>query len=170
MASLWNDELIAELKRLHPTHSAADIAAQLGQGFTRCAILGKCHRLGLVSPQRSSKPKVPRIRVERKPILKIIRKNGNSDGMRVLQTTQATAPFVPRCVEIVPRHLTLMDLETGDCRYPYGDDTLTFCGHPVQGESSWCPSHHALCLLPPSPRRDQAMKRHGTDFGRRVFA
>ena len=39
-----------------------------------------------------------------------------------------------RCVEIEPRHLSLIDLEHGDCRYPYGGDeegeAITFCGHP----------------------------------------
>ena len=39
-----------------------------------------------------------------------------------------------RCVEIVPRHLSLIDLEIRDCRYPYGRDeegqAITFCGHP----------------------------------------
>ena len=27
-----------------------------------------------------------------------------------------------RCVKIEPRHLSLTDLEHGDCRYPYGGD------------------------------------------------
>ena len=31
-------------------------------------------------------------------------------------------PMTLRCVEIEPRHLSLMELEAGDCRYPYGGD------------------------------------------------
>jgi hypothetical protein len=27
-----------------------------------------------------------------------------------------------RCAEVDPRHLSLLDLESGDCRYPYGGD------------------------------------------------
>ena len=50
-----------------------------------------------------------------------------------------------RCVEIVPRHLALVDLEPGDCRYPYGGDeegeAITFCGHARHPGSSYCVSH-----------------------------
>ena len=30
--------------------------------------------------------------------------------------------FPLRCVETDPRHLSLLQLEPGDCRYPYGGD------------------------------------------------
>ena len=47
---------------------------------------------------------------------------------------ERTEPTRLRCVEIEPRHLSLIDLERGDCRYPYGGDeegeAITFCGHP----------------------------------------
>jgi GcrA cell cycle regulator len=47
-----------------------------------------------------------------------------------------------RCVEIDPRHLSVIDLEPGDCRYPYGGDeegeAITFCGHPQRQGSSYC--------------------------------
>src|SRR5664279_2177032 len=50
-----------------------------------------------------------------------------------------------RCVEIEPRHLSLMELERSHCRYPYGGDeadhTITFCGHPRRKGSSYCAQH-----------------------------
>jgi GcrA cell cycle regulator len=53
-----------------------------------------------------------------------------------------------RCVAIVPRHLSLLELEAGDCRYPYGGDQegepITFCGHPRRDGSSYCVSHFHL--------------------------
>jgi GcrA cell cycle regulator len=57
-----------------------------------------------------------------------------------------------RCVEIDPRHLCLLDLERGDCRYPYGGDeegeAITFCGHPKRPGSSYCAPHFHLTRGP----------------------
>ena len=57
-----------------------------------------------------------------------------------------------RCVDIEPRHLSLLDLDEGDCRYPYGGDAegeaITFCGHPQRAESSYCAAHFHLTLGP----------------------
>ena len=59
------------------------------------------------------------------------------------------AEFVKlRCVGITPRLLCLVDLEAGDCRYPYGGDrdgeAITFCGHPRRAGSSYCMPHFHL--------------------------
>jgi GcrA cell cycle regulator len=55
-------------------------------------------------------------------------------------------------VAITPRHLALVDLEAGDCRYPYGGDAegepITFCGHPRQEGSSYCLAHFNLTSAP----------------------
>lgn len=57
-----------------------------------------------------------------------------------------------RCVEIEPRHLVLIELEVGDCRYPYGGDEegepITFCGHPRREGSSYCTAHFYLTCGP----------------------
>jgi GcrA cell cycle regulator len=53
-----------------------------------------------------------------------------------------------RCADIEPRHLSHIELETDHCRYPYGGDeegeTITFCGHPRRGDSSYCAAHFDL--------------------------
>ena len=55
-------------------------------------------------------------------------------------------------VAITPRHLALVDLEAGDCRYPYGGDAegepITFCGHQRQEGSSYCLAHFNLTSAP----------------------
>jgi GcrA cell cycle regulator len=57
-----------------------------------------------------------------------------------------------RCVDIDPRHLSLIDLEPGDCRYHYGGDeegeAITFCGHPQRRGSSYCTEHFRLSRGP----------------------
>ena len=64
---------------------------------------------------------------------------------------RAKAPKL-RCVEIAPRHLSLVELEAGDCRYPYGGDeegeAITFCGHPRREGSSYCTPHFHLTRGP----------------------
>jgi GcrA cell cycle regulator len=61
-------------------------------------------------------------------------------------------PVKLRCVAIEPRHLTLVDLERGDCRYPYGGDeeggAITFCGHACRPGSSYCTPHFHLSRNP----------------------
>jgi GcrA cell cycle regulator len=53
-----------------------------------------------------------------------------------------------RCVAVAPRHLELIEIERGDCRYPYGGDKdgeeIAFCGHPRQPGSSYCAPHAGL--------------------------
>lgn len=44
-----------------------------------------------------------------------------------------------------PLNLKLIELEAGQCRYPYGDRAMTFCGHPVFRGSSYCEAHFWLC-------------------------
>ena len=73
-------------------------------------------------------------------------------------------PLKLRCVDIEPRHLSLIELERGDCRYPYGGDeeneAITFCGHPRRPGSSYCSPHFHLSrdpVEPPDGRRFAAM-------------
>jgi GcrA cell cycle regulator len=70
--------------------------------------------------------------------------------MRPMPVFERTEAVELRCVEIAPRHLSLIDLEPGDCRYPYGGDedgeAITFCGHPRRQGSSYCTPHfHLTC-------------------------
>ena len=64
-------------------------------------------------------------------------------------------PVKLRCVGIEPRHLSLVELEKGDCRYPYGGDeegeAITFCGHPRRPGSSYCTPHFHLSRDPVGP-------------------
>lgn len=52
------------------------------------------------------------------------------------------------CFRAQPRYLTLMQLEPDDCRFPFGDGPITFCGHPKTPGSSYCREHHLLCEVP----------------------
>ena len=122
-------------------------------GCSRNAVIGKTHRLELAparykQPNRGAerKPKAaPRV-VERKPIHRIRHMGG---GLRVISTMTGDL-FEPRCVELAPRNLTLMELEANDCRYIAGNDLL-YCAHPQLPGSSYCPNHHRLVWRKPEP-------------------
>lgn len=61
-------------------------------------------------------------------------------------------PVKLRCVGIRPRLISLLELEPGDCRYPYGGDKegeeISFCGHPKHPGSSYCVPHLRLTRGP----------------------
>jgi GcrA cell cycle regulator len=72
--------------------------------------------------------------------------------MRMMPRLECEETVKLRCVEIDPRHLSLMDLEPGDCRYPYGGDeegeAITFCGRPQRRGTSYCAAHFHLTRAP----------------------
>ena len=61
---------------------------------------------------------------------------------------ESVEPVRLRCVGIKPRLLSLIELEDGDCRYPYSGDrdgeAITFCGHPRLTGSCYCAPHCRL--------------------------
>ena len=130
---------------------AGAINAKFGTAYSRNATIGRARRMGLAGPARAREPpghwpKLP-------PKAKAPPRHKSHERrvpefllpMPIFRRVD-TAPL--RCVEIVPRHLRLVDLEPGDCRYPYGGDeegeAITFCGHPRREGSSYCAPHFHL--------------------------
>jgi GcrA cell cycle regulator len=129
--------------------------AKFGTAYSRNATIGRAKRLGYPGPDRSTdsrqhRPKRPlRARAAR---LIQPRERHIPEFIRPMPVfEQAELPKL-RCVGIVPRHLSLVDLERGDCRYPYGGDeegeAITFCGHPQREGSSYCAPHFHLTRNP----------------------
>jgi GcrA cell cycle regulator len=143
------------------------INSRFGTAYTRSATIGRGRRLGLPAPgrpedgpKRSPKAKTPRLKAPRlkAPSSKAPRLEAASPQQlhercsaelspppAALERTEAVAL---RCVGITPRLLSLVELEPGDCRYPYGGDkdgeAITFCGHPRLAGSSYCTPHFHL--------------------------
>jgi len=136
---------------------AKAINAKFRTSYSRSAVIGRARRMRLAGRARhedrpkywparppKAKAKTPR---PKKPRTRHVPEL--SRPMPVLE--RAKAPKL-RCVEIAPRHLSLVDLEAGDCRYPYGGDeageVITFCGHPRRQGSSYCTPHFHLTRGP----------------------
>lgn len=140
--SSWTEDLKGEVKTLWADHSATEIVMvfnERGYTFTRNAVIGVLHRAGLTANHKTE-------------VHPSSNKNGGgqtaprrSSANHVRRPKIDAATIQLRCFEIVPRGLSLIDLEPGDCRYPYGDETITFCAHPAMVGSSYCVPHRHLC-------------------------
>jgi len=182
---IWTDEKTTELTRLYADDYSASLIAEALGDVSRQAVIAKIHRMGLprrgegrhptkeltASGQRTSMPKVFRGAAKRpprepRPDKQTSRQRHIPGTNRFYEAVSNPAEIKLRCVKIVPRNVTLMDLEPGDCRYPYGDDVITFCGHPKQDGSQYCTPHHHLCWVKPIASLAKSRVYHGTDFAR----
>jgi GcrA cell cycle regulator len=135
--------------------------------YSRNATLSRAKRMGLGRPVRpeslpQAKPRLSRLG-ELRPAEPRLSKFHWSPPV-----FEEAEPPKLRCVEIEPRHLSLVELERRDCRYPYGGDAegeaITFCGHPRRPGSSYCAPHFHLSRNP-----DAALERPASTAALKVI-
>jgi len=140
-------------KGLSYSRIAKAINARFGTCYTRNAALGRAKRMGLVVPDRPP-PRAPQPQLDRVPECR------TSEFMpsklrRLMPAFERVEPAKLRCIDVAPRHLSLVALERDDCRYPYGGDeegeAISFCGHPRHPGSSYCTPHFHLTRDPVIP-------------------
>ena len=142
------------------------INAKFGTAYTRAAAIGRGKRMGLVAPTRPDNPsmlvpRAPQRRSKLKPSKVRKRPEAYGAGAPSLRADQVDAaapadqlrePVKLRSVGISPRLVPLLELEGGECRYPYGGDkegeAISFCGHPCFRGSSYCAPHLHLTRAP----------------------
>jgi GcrA cell cycle regulator len=140
------------LKGLSYAEIGRRINARFGTAYTRNAVAGRAKRLFLAASERTASPSiVPSLPGDPYPLPQT---RGAVPGL-TLPPPSALKPAKPvklRCVGVRPRLITLLELERGDCRYPYGGDKegeeISFCGHPRQPGSSYCAPHLRLTRGP----------------------
>lgn len=160
MTDFWTDDRCNELKRLYDDGlSCSQIASRMGT-TSRNAVIGKLYRLGISGTRAVAKPKGPTL--DRKPT-----SQGVGAAVQKINAAKVAPvpkvkpePFILQCAEIVPLNIGLLELAVGACRYPYGDDTITFCGHPADG--TYCPAHQRIAY---APRHGRAAV-HPTELGK----
>jgi GcrA cell cycle regulator len=126
------------------------INAKFKTAYSRNAVLGRATRMGLAGPDRPSglgnSPLSAKALRLHKPL-----ERSSFETWRIMPVFETETVEI-RCAAIVPRHLSLMDLQRGDCRYPYGGDeegeAITFCGHPQRQGASYCAAHFHLTRDP----------------------
>lgn len=143
MTSPWTEEFTDRLRILWGEGlSFAQIAARME--VTRNSVIGRAHRIELNGRTYANTKRTPeQIEMTRRRALE--RNNIRRRKMRAEAPRISEAKLTElRCVEIEPRHLSLLDLCPHDCRYVYGDSPFTFCGQPKLEGSSYCGPHLAL--------------------------
>lgn len=110
--------------------SAANIAKEIG-GITRCAVLGKAHRLGLPGRKGQAMPVAERIA------------RSNSAKARWRKSKPKTSIALPPIPTAAPEYLSIPfdDLASGQCRYTNSENApYMFCGQPATNGSycGWC--------------------------------
>jgi GcrA cell cycle regulator len=145
MTNAWTDERLTMLREMAATQefSSTQIAAALGAGLTRCAVIGKARRLGIaMRPPKTAaaerKPRKPRTTMRLMP--------ASFQGFKLKEAQ----PVQPEAVELPPDEspfaCTILDLQHDSCRYPLGDPQspdFRYCGCPWS-QGSYCERHRKL--------------------------
>jgi len=132
--------------------ATAEINARFGTSYTRNAALGRAKRMGLMLPARKDHRPMPvrtaRVRKRKAVVRGAAKSRERLEGGPTPVAGAAAPPVQLRCIGTSPRLISLVELEPGDCRYPYGGDKdgepISFCGHPRRVGSSYCTPHFHL--------------------------
>jgi GcrA cell cycle regulator len=127
------------------------INAKFGTRYSRNATIGRGKRMGLGIPDRPDHRAVAPRRQQPKPSKKRAKKMRERRAAELQEPApvrERAEPVKLRCVGLSPRLMSLVDLENGECRYPYGGDkegeAILFCGHSRLAGSSYCKPHFHL--------------------------
>jgi len=163
--SRWTDSAVALLRKLYVDGlSASQIARELGPGFTRNAVIGKIHRLGLnVDQYLTEQEKADR--AARLQTARGIRQERQNERRRLAREANPRMPRPPKptrsqtlremfgipttdCLHANSKNIPFIDLEPHHCRFGYGTGPYLFCGNDKTEGSSYCAGHHVLCWTP----------------------
>jgi len=162
----WTDERIDLLQKLWlQGMSASRIAAELANGLTRNAVIGKVYRLGLSGrtkvggatspsprPQQKAASRAPNPR----PTSPMVQ--GNTALAIKPVAFEAPAPLPSRDVVVsMSEPVTILELRESMCRWPIGDPTAAefrYCGaRKTPGEGPYCSHHARIAYVPQQDRR-----------------
>ena len=159
-ATGWTDDRVELLAKLWGEGlSASQIAAALGGGVTRNAVIGKVHRLGLSGRAKSATPAAQR----------------PSKPRPVPPAAEAgeIAPAPPRAVQgwsspstdmrwasepdpVSGQLVSILDLRDSMCKWPVGDPAkpdFGFCGGRAVSGLPYCGHHCRMAYQPVTDRR-----------------
>ena len=163
----WSEERVALLRqRWAEGLSASAIAKEFGFGVSRCAVLGKVHRLKLVQPKsKRHHPRAERAvrRLRPRPTARSKRAGvrAPSQLMAAFHALGLDALFGEPDTRTVHQHAGkafgpacgLLDLTAATCRWPVGDPgeaDFAFCGAAPFKPYPYCVGHCLIAYRPDS--------------------
>lgn len=145
--------------RLTFSKAVKAINRKFGTSYTRSAAIGRARRMGLVGLDRSLQPFEDKASRFEKIAIARPAEPASAPLLWPRPPLKTQRPPKLRCAEVEPRHLPLIELGRGDCRYPYGGDgeseAITFCGLPGHPGSSYCRPHFLLSRNPLAETEEQ---------------
>lgn len=159
---VWTDEKVEALKRLHAEGwSATSIGVEMN--FTRGAVIGKLHRLGLSDVDRPPKLRngnaakrqvrarlgLPAKRQPSAPRTITVPKHPNGFKRSSEKVSRKPKPEAPPIVPLLGPVRFVDRPERERCVWIDGDPKaqpiaeLLCCGEAVKPGTNWCPHHHA---------------------------
>jgi GcrA cell cycle regulator len=168
----WTPDRVETLKKLWADGlSASQIAARLGMGVTRNAVIGKVHRLNLAgraTQPRTAAPRAPREGRPNRPHAPSMPTAGANALKPMLRAEPMSRPLPlpePKPMRLVDLskdgRITILHLSDKTCRWPIGDpgtEEFCFCGHGPRESSPYCEYHARIAYQPAQERR---MRRAG---------
>jgi GcrA cell cycle regulator len=157
--AIWPDARVEALQRAwREGLSASQIAARLGGGLTRSAVIGKLHRLGVCGGR---KPSAPRLTVAPSPPRRV-EMRGSAPLQLGWPAPILEAPPTPAsgAPPSGPGPKYLRDMTPRECRFGLGDPGpgngafQLVCAAPTVGHA-YCAHHRAIAILPPQSLREQ---------------
>ncbi|MBV1704969.1 MAG: GcrA cell cycle regulator [Hyphomicrobiales bacterium] len=159
----WTKERVETLDKLwQEGRTASQIAAELGHGVTRNAVIGKVHRLGLSARARPAGAPAPRQRSAtpraHRPAVPMTHGNAALAFAPARAAQPAPRPRVEEVAEVVPmtEPVTIVELREMMCRWPLGDPTTSefrYCGGKTPEVGPYCAHHRRVAYQPPQDRR-----------------
>lgn len=150
----WPQHMVDRMVHLYTVDgwSCGLIADELGNGLTRCAIIGKLYRLKVSRPHGPSvsKPIWPEGR--KRTYKARNRSYAASPTERLWQLPPRipkprSAPLAAPLNEPLSLGLTFLELTKNTCKWPHGEGPFTFCGHAITTGRSYCAYHCGIAFV-----------------------
>jgi GcrA cell cycle regulator len=162
-ATGWTDDRVELLTKLWGEGlSASQIAAALGGGVTRNAVIGKVHRLGLSGRAKpganaAARPAKPRAVSPTPPQLDGGRTPPRDPEQLMRPTLVVEDRWGVEQIEIPEsQRVSIMELRDSTCRWPLGDPSkpdFAFCGGRAVSGLPYCGHHCRIAYQPAAERR-----------------
>lgn len=140
----WTEADLEYLRKNYRDLTARVMAAHLNR--SRSAVCGKLHRMGLSRPVTGFRMGHTggRPRKEPRSKIKAFKPSFNEPRYTRPRPEPLQKISVKSMEPVAPKHIHLLELEAGECKWPFGQGPYTFCGHTTEHGDRYCPYHNWL--------------------------